>query len=198
MATPQPGDAAGLEYARRLYATVVDWYKSAEAKAQILLSLDGIFASFVVSSMLVGEAEADELFGSFGWETWLLFGLMLLALAGSIVCCLLCVVSRVMSDDEVARRYGRWLDGVPPEPYPPEMLWFFQTLSRLDESRYADQVVDLSGEDEARALADQIVLLSRRVLRKHQWVNRGFLLGAATLVLFLLGGVSFVARVAVG
>lgn len=196
MTAPEPSVEPGLEYARRLHASVLDWYRSAESKAQVLLSLDGIFASFVVSSMLMRETEAREVFGSFGWETWALFGAMLAALAASIVSCLLCVVSRTLPAAELTRRYGASLEPSSAAAYPPEVLWFFQTVARLDERRYGDQTPAVSKDVEARALANQNVLLSRRVVRKHEWVNRGFLCTAATLLLFLAAGVSYVARVA--
>jgi hypothetical protein len=40
-----------LEYSRRLYDNIVDWYKSAELKAQVVLSLAGVFTSFLIASI---------------------------------------------------------------------------------------------------------------------------------------------------
>jgi hypothetical protein len=43
--TPIPVPTAGVEYARRMYDRVIDWYKVAESKAQLILTVNGVFVS---------------------------------------------------------------------------------------------------------------------------------------------------------
>ena len=37
-----------FEYTQRVYDSVLDWYKNADAKAQIIFTLDGAFLTFLV------------------------------------------------------------------------------------------------------------------------------------------------------
>jgi len=50
-----------LDYSRFLYEDVKDWYKNADMKAQILLTLMGAFVTFLASSIFV---KADDLAAS--------------------------------------------------------------------------------------------------------------------------------------
>lgn len=52
---------SSLEYTRRLYESVLDWYKNADAKAQVVLSLDGIFLTFVGTTVLKDAANVVRL-----------------------------------------------------------------------------------------------------------------------------------------
>jgi hypothetical protein len=62
----QSDPKASLNYSRRLYSNVVDWYKNAETKAQILLSLDGIFVSVLVGSLLRDPATMNPILNQSG------------------------------------------------------------------------------------------------------------------------------------
>lgn len=184
-----------LEYSRRLYANVVDWYNAAEFKAQVLLSLTGVFTSFLIGSILVKRSDAQEIVGAFAWHTWAALGVMTIALAGAIISAMMCLITRVMPRKEVEARYGTALATCPPDDYPPEVLWFFQTLSVLDEDYYGNQALKVSAEVENKALVNQNHLLSGKVLKKHIWVNRGFFCAGLTLVLFLLTGLSYLVQI---
>jgi hypothetical protein len=72
------------------------------------------------------------------------------------------------------------------------MLWFFQALSVLDENYYGEQALKVSAEIEKKALINQDFLLAAKVLKKHVWVNWGFGCATATLVFFLLTGLSYI------
>jgi len=95
-----------LEYSRRLYENMVDWYKAAELKAQVVLSLAGIFTSFLIASIFVKRSDVKEIVGVFAWHTWVALGLMTLALVGAIASAVMCLITRVMPRKEVRRRYG--------------------------------------------------------------------------------------------
>lgn len=184
-----------LDYTRRLYGNLVDWYKTAETKAQILLSLDGIFVSLVVGSLLRDRDGTRSTLEEFGVETWAAVATVGVAISASIFCALMCVVSRVMPRAEMARRFPELADDSAGTRYPPEAMWFFQTISRLDEQRYTTEALRMTAETEARALANQSYLLSGRVLKKHLWVNRGFGFAAAALVALVVAAGSFLWRV---
>jgi hypothetical protein len=154
-----------LEYSRRLYENVVDWYKIAETKAQIILSLDGIFTSLLVGALFVKGPDLKDTLKFFGPETWIFLALMAACLVTAIICALVCLVSRVMPRKEIQRRYGATLKNCPPDDYPPEVMWFFQTISQLNEEFYTRQAGKVSSDLERRALSNQNFLLSGKVLK---------------------------------
>jgi hypothetical protein len=103
-----------------------------------VLSLAGIFTSFLIASLFVERSDVKEIIGVFVWHTWISLGLTTLALVGAIVSAVMCLITRVMPGKEVRRRYGQALANCPPDDYPAEMLWFFQALSVLDENYYGE------------------------------------------------------------
>lgn len=161
----------------------------------MVLSLAGIFTSFLIASLFVKRSDVKEIVGVFVWHTWIALGLMTLALVGAIISAVMCLITRVMPGKEVRRRYGQALANCPPDDYPPEMLWFFQALSVLDENYYSEQALKVSAEIEKKALINQNFLLAAKVLKKHVWVNWGFGCAAATLVFFLLTGLSYILQI---
>jgi hypothetical protein len=65
----------------------------------------------------------------------------------------------------------------------------------LLEPHYIADVLKTADEDfERDALISEIILLSRNVLGKHRWVNRGWLFSALSLVSLLMTGASYVLR----
>lgn len=187
--------AAPLAYSRRLYGNIVDWYKNAETKAQILLSLDGIFVSLLVASLFRDPAAAGPILDEFGYETWVAVATVVIAMASSVVCALMCLISRIMPRSEIEGRYPEVLADARSPTYPPEVMWFFQTISRLDEEEFCEQTMQVTHEIETRALASQNFLLSGKVLKKHIWVNWGFAFAALGLISLLISGGSYVLRV---
>jgi hypothetical protein len=118
-----------------------------------------------------------------------------MAMAASVVCALMCLVSRIMPHSEIKRRYPEVLVDPGEGTYPPEVMWFFQTISRLDHDHFCEQTMHVTESVENRALASQNYLLSSKVLKKHIWVNRGFALTALGLLSLLLAGSSYALRV---
>jgi hypothetical protein len=196
-APSQPVGDPAVEYARRLYDRIISWYESAERKAQLILTLDGVFLSFLVGSLLAAPDDLDPILAEFGWETWTLALTMAGALVGSIACAVLCLTSRLMSTQDVKEEYhaGRVAIG-DSDTYRPEVMWYFQLVAGLSREEFAERVVAMDAEHETVALADSSVMLAKNVVSKHRWVNRGFVLVGVVLVLFLATGISYVVRVA--
>jgi len=183
----QPSEAKdSVDYARRLWQNTLDWYRSADAKAQILLALDGAFISFLTSSVFKTPEDLAPIIQRFRWPTWLLLGLMALALAGSIVCAMACLWSRLYSADRTRKEITDL--GVNPADaatYRPEVMWFFQLIANLDKEQFQKRMLTVTPEFEVQALANDTFQVARNVAQKHTWVNLGFLLGGSALVLFL-------------
>ena len=68
----------------------------------------------------------------------------------------------------------------------PETLWFFGHIAKLESRiRFQSRIAQITPEDEIKMLGSQIFILSKNVLIKHKWVNRGFLLFGISLLQLL-------------
>lgn len=189
------GPAPGLEYARSLFGNVTAWYENADRKAQVLLGIDGAFLAFLTSSVFAKPDEVTRLVKAFKADTWILLSLMCVALTASIISAIACLWSRVYRRRQLDEWWQRLKIETPkPESYAPEVMWFFQMIARLDKDGFRERLQAADPQFETRALASQIFELSRNVLRKHHWLNWGFTLAGASLILFMSAMVSYLAR----
>src|SRR5262245_7868734 len=134
----QPGQAVGsgdgsgalalqLSYAHELYADVLAWYHSAESKAQVILTLDGILLAAITGLTLTKRVDVETVLDTFTLETWLLLAVTTVALLSSIVSAVVCLGSRTYTRWGLQRFYRDL--GVDPgneSTYVPEVMWFFQ------------------------------------------------------------------------
>jgi Family of unknown function (DUF5706) len=198
MSGQTPSDAVesdAVEYARRLLELVISWYNNADSKAQIILTLDGVFLTVLTSSLLETPDDVRKIVGGFGPETWLFLILMCLCLVGSIISALTCLLSRIFllpKRDSVLRQERERVKTA--ETYSPNVMLFFHTISWLDHDKFQEQLRTVDQEFEVKALASQIYHLSKRVSTKHKAINYGFVFAGASLVFFLAAGISYVAR----
>ncbi|HEX7051748.1 MAG TPA: hypothetical protein VF188_16200 [Longimicrobiales bacterium] len=188
-----PRSDAAVEYARRLFENVMSWYRGADAKAQVILTIDGAFLAFLTGAMFTEPGELRAIVAEFSAATWLLLLLMTLALVASIFSALACLWSRIYSRNEVRNLFDRLgVDVRDAGSYAPEVMWFFQFVGRLEAEPFRARLPSVDATFEVDTLASQIRALSRNVARKHLWVNAGFLLAGCSLVLFLAAGVGYV------
>jgi hypothetical protein len=183
----------GIEYARRLHEDVLQWYRSAETKSQIILTLDGVFLGFLAGPLLSGGSEVTGILDSFGSDTWIFLALMALSLAFSILSAVLCLISRTYSKAELNRFFAElMMDPDKPETYRPQGMWFFQHVAGLNKGAFEQRLLQAEPNLEISALASQIYVLGGNVVKKHRWANRGFFFTGSTLLLFLATAVSLV------
>jgi len=183
-----PSTPAQRDHAQALYDRVLGWYESAERKAPLILTLDGVFLSFLATVAFQDPPQLRAVTDEFGPETWAAIALMALALAISII-------------SSVDALRSRRADGKAPaadsaQAYEPANTWFFEHIAKLDPGRLGDTLARADSVVAVRALAAQAVELAQNVTCKHRLVNRGFLFAGAVLVFFLLAAGSYVARVA--
>src|SRR5450755_962234 len=89
-----PDQQATLEHLRGVGADLRYWYQSAETKAQLVLTVNGIFLTFLTASVLASRDEAAQATAVFGPETWAFLAAMSLCLALAILSAVTCVASR--------------------------------------------------------------------------------------------------------
>jgi hypothetical protein len=182
-----------LEYSRRLYDDVLDWYKSADSKAQVVLAIDTAFLAFLTSAIFSEPDKLRAILAVFSWITWLNLTLMLLSLMISIGAAIFCVWSRIYSLKEVKqiikKAESRCQD---PDKYPPEMImWFFQFIEVLDQKKFQATLESTEEGFELKVLAEEIYILSRNVRKKHLAVNIGFGFAALSSIFFVMAAVSY-------
>ena len=190
------GERPGLRYARTAHALILDWYKSAELKAQALLTLDGVIIGFLANSLFGKPAEVREFARLLDPKTLVMLGLMAVALTGSVISSLLCLRSRLYSRRSLAERMNgeTKFDNDTATPYTAGAIGFFQFVACLKTPRLLTTLDQATDQTELEVLSDQLIKLSANVTRKHRYINVGFALTAASLVLLLLAGASYAAR----
>jgi hypothetical protein len=181
-----------LEYTRHLYANVLEWYRNADSKAQLILTIDSIFLSFL-SNFLFGMP--DKLItktSQLNFLTWLFLTTMCMSLAASIISSIVCLWSRL--DNESAKKFLSHHGAFNHDEriYSPEVMWFFHHISNLNQKEFMSRINTINSNFETKALSSQIYILSSSILYKHRWVNRGFLFSGLCLISFLLVGISYV------
>jgi len=188
-----PDLSHAVDYARRVFDHNLDWYKNADTKAEIVLTLDGVFLTFVTSSILMKPVDSLEILRSFTILTWSLFGIMSLSLAGSIFCAIACLWSRISLFKRARDKYfeARKIDAEKLETYVPETTFFFQSISRLDPHLYQKFLLSANKEFEVLALTADIHTLSKNVLSKHRFVDFSFMLAGICLLCFFALGISY-------
>jgi hypothetical protein len=69
------------------------------------------------------------------------------------------------------------------------MFWF-GTIARIDRDTGLEMLQSADERFELSALSEEIILLSRNVLAKHRWANRGWAAAGASLLLLLIATIS--------
>jgi hypothetical protein len=184
---------AALTYSRSVYASLIAWYKVADSKGQLLLTLNGIYITVLSSIVLVSPRDLVNRKTNLPPVTWLFLGAAALATVISILSAIESLHSR-LSDAKLDNIRDHFFEPNPggPDHYRPAVTFWFGTIARLDRGiglrmlRSADETFELE------ALTEEIFLLAPNVLAKHRWVNRGWVAAGASLLLLLAGTVSII------
>jgi hypothetical protein len=182
-----------IEHLRRVYDRAIDWYKTAESKAQLMLTVDGVLAT-ISFGLLSGSA--DKLRGALaiaGPETWALFAIAILGITGSIISAVASLLSR--HEHNIRSNFqelGIRVDD--PDTYVPEGLWYFGHLASLQSTPVVERLSAADAQFEARALAYNVVGLSRVVLRKHRLINKGWALNSVAFIALIAAATSLLVR----
>lgn len=190
-----------LPYARRVFDNIIVWYNNADTKAQIILSLDGAFLAFLITSAFAKKDDLNVVLDQFNWTTTILMSAMCVTLLGSIGCALACLLSRLYTNEEKRQLLPETRPQKPDTPQAAEValtsdqtakiIWFFQLIACQTPEEFNVYLKGVTQESELSTMASQIHVLSMNVLKKHRWVNRGFVLTGVSLFLFLAAGVSY-------
>lgn len=177
----QSTENPGLTFSRNIYERALDWYKSAESKAQIVLTLNGVFISFLGGNIFLHDETKDSL-ADLGIGTFVVIGLMLVGLVSSIVFALICLKSR-FGKTKIEQLTERDAKGNIIK-YDHSIIFFFDHLRQLKPDIVAKQVNGLKEKDEIEILSRSVVILSQNVKEKHRSVNMSFMMFGFSLIMF--------------
>ncbi|MET9405306.1 hypothetical protein ABZX90_05870 [Streptomyces sp. NPDC002935] len=181
------------EYVRRVYDRVIDWYKVAESKAQLILTVNGILVTVLFGITADNVTSKHELRKVSGVETWLFLSVSTGALLGAVTCAAACLWSRHGANYKgtFARLGVRPND---PSTYRPEVLWYFGDMAHLELEPAAALISQADAGFEVATLSYNVVHLAGIVLRKHRCINAGWALTALAIISLILGGASVFIR----
>lgn len=191
-----PPVSPSLEYSRLLFENILDWYKSADTKAQVVLTLNGVFISFLAAAIFSKRTDLIEVLTFFRPTTWICLSLMALSIGASVLAALSCLWSRLYLPATIKRRFRKaGLKAMASESYQPEFLWFFQHIKYLNGPQLADRLRTVDEPFEIQARAAQIAQLAKNVTNKHWAVNAGFTFFGMALILFLTAAANYLTTV---
>ncbi|MGW3108278.1 hypothetical protein [Streptomyces sp. NPDC001100] len=171
----------------------MDWYKVAETKAQIILTVNGLLVT-IFFGITAQSLTADNLRTKIsGAEAWFFLFVSTCAVLGSVTCAVACLWSRHGANSQ-ATFVQLGVDPEDPHTYKPEVLWYFGDIANLPISPAMDLISQADIEFEIKALSYNVVHLSRVVLRKHRYLNAGWVLTAVAISSLILGGMSVFIR----
>ena len=184
------------EYLRDLGTDLRYWYQAAETKAQLVLTVNGLFVTFITAFALARRADVAQATAVFGVETWIFLAGMSLCLALAILSAVTCLASRGVGRRKLQRLLRHYaVDPDKADTYAPESTVFFHFLSALKAAPFAERLRTADQDFIVRALASDIIGFAPYIVAKHRWVNRAFILTGMTLGFFLCTGISYLIRV---
>ena len=184
-----------LIYCRAVYASMLDWYKVADAKGQLLLTINGIFVTVLSGLVLLRPDELIARKSQLTWVAWMFIVGAAVAVGCSIICAIICMHSR-LSNSRMDKHHAsfQYIDSEGRAHYRPAVTFWFGTLARFrNKQEGRGLLLNSSGEFELSAIADEILLFAPNVLAKHQWVNRGWAAAGGALLLTLAAAITIVA-----
>jgi EamA domain-containing membrane protein RarD len=101
MVTESSVPPGALAFSRGLYASALDWYKVADSKGQLLLTLNGVYITVRSSLTIASSQNLAKLHTSLPPATWFLLAGAAVATAISILMAVACLYSRLPMRDSM-------------------------------------------------------------------------------------------------
>jgi hypothetical protein len=191
--TDQPADAVGIIYLRSVYADIFAWYKIADAKGQLILTLDGALITVATGFVLANPGQVAAQERGFGWETWMFLAVSSLALIASVVSAVICLYSQLSGTSLHDVDSNNGATYIPANAY-----WFgaIAAIAARDKQKTVNylKTAPRNPEFEIEVLANEIVTFSPNVLKKHKWANYAWLLTSISLIFLFAMSVSYLVR----
>ena len=196
-----------LDYLVRLYDKTLDWYKIADTKGQLLLTLNGVFITVVATTVFDRPQDLGSRLAAAGSVGLVLVLLSAACLAGSLLSTVICLYSR-LSDSHLKRLASQEFGVNPADPttYRPVIAGWFgfiasvssaaqQSAGSAAANHMPEYLQTIDRGSERQMLAAQVVALSKNVLIKHRWVDRAWFLAGCALLGLIGFGVAYTSGV---
>jgi hypothetical protein len=167
------------ELTHQIHNEALDWYKTAEKKAEILLGLIGTFIVFASGIILSNPGDIEKIITRFNPLIWTGLALTFSAMLFALFCAYQCLKSRMHHQK----------DSISPKAeiyYPLEKMYFFQHHADHEPYKLSESLKQINDEKEISIYSYQIVALSRNVAHKHRWINKGLVAVCCCILLMLL------------
>ena len=181
-----------VQYARRLYDNISEWYRNADSKAQVVLAINSAFIAFFASTVFTEPGKLRSILSESGWITSHILTCMFLSLLGSMGASIYGLWSNLYI---FPKRRIKNFSGEVVNTYPLKVMWFFQFIAYLDQKKFQTTLATIEQDSELKILAEEIHVLSGKVRKKHIAVNVGFILAAFNLILFFAAARSYMIEV---
>lgn len=193
MAAESSVPPGALTFSREVYASTMDWYKVADSKGQLLLTLNGVYITVLSSVTIASSQKLVQLHASLPLATLFLLAGAAVATAISILMAIACLYSRLSNArlDELRKSFTEQ-DAQGGIRYRPAALYWFGTIARVDRGIGLKMIQSADDAFGLSAVTENLFLLAERVLAKHRWVNMGWVSAGASLLLLLAAAVSTV------
>jgi hypothetical protein len=190
-------DDVAQDYVCRLFDDVKDWYKNADFKAQILLTLDGVFLAFLMSMMTMKKEDLDKIVAQFNFYTWGFLALTAACLTLTIILAIRCLWARILSQKVIDRNLAQLeRESMDRKIYLSKKMWYFQYISQYETEEFQEDLLEVDKELKIRAMGSQIRWTSKEAVKKYRSINYAFLFAGLSLIFFLATGVSYIAAIA--
>jgi hypothetical protein len=176
-----------------MYDRVIDWYKVADTKAQLLLTVNGAFVTVAFGLLSGSVEELRRSLDAAGAFTWLFLTLAIVSLSGSISAAAATLFSQ--HGRHIREDFARLgMDPDDESTYRPEGMWYFGHIAQLRGQAVQSTLRDADDDLEVKVLAYNVHGLAKTVLRKHRLINVGWLLTTAALLSLIAAGLSLLVR----
>ena len=158
-----------------------------------MLGVNGFFVTVVFGSIFGKAEDVRPTIRLFGPETWVFLGSEVVSIVSAVVCAALSMYSlHGRTSRQELEILG--VNPIDPDTFGSEVLWYFGHIANLDPRMAVGRLRKAGGISEADVMSYHLVTLSRRVLRKHNYANAGWLLTAGSLIMISLAAGSVILR----
>jgi hypothetical protein len=179
-----------FDFTKSLYASIGDWYKDVQVRAQAVVTLDGAFIT-ILTAVLVGKgSDVSAIKANFAADTTVAVVTMggMFILSGA--CAILALMPLGLRTQAIERKYKALKKGDESDPAP-SVMWWSQFIQQQGREEFLDASAKMTASLHQRALASQIHELSERLRRKYQLVFAAFVFTGLGLLALVYAAASY-------
>lgn len=171
-------------FAEKLNNQITEWYKQAESKAQIVMSLITSFVILLSSLIFTNTSEVQKLIKYFDRITSITLLMSIFFISLGLICMYMCLKSRLTVSDTNTKKCNT-------DCYTSDKMYFFGDHARHEPEILYKSLHQLTEEKILDIYAFQIIAISRNVRSKHLYLNYGFICVVISVLMLIVALLSF-------